>query len=211
MNRRRRGNVVVEYEQCRTPCSKSRSATTTKRRSDDPSVVRHADGTKLQHDAFETKVAIFDDRAEGWFFRVADSIASDGGAGYVLLQIAASQIEAIEQFRQGKSSKGQSSRVFVDGMLNTFREAKGEHRELLANFYSAVRCGLFHDGMTKTGVVISQGYDYAFAVVRETIQINPWRFLDAVRAGLREYTTRLRDPANVALREAFERRWAMNG
>jgi len=186
-----------------------------KRRSDEPAVVLDArNGARLPHDAFETRVAIFEDRSVGWFFRVADTIASDGSAGYVILQIAASQIEAIQQFRKGESSKNKSADFFVAGLMETFAEAKPEHAPLLRNFYHAVRCGLFHDGMTRTGVVISQGFEFAFAVVgdqaNQQIQINPWRFIAAVRANLNDYVAKLRDPSNVELRRAFDARWALN-
>lgn len=70
-----------------------------------------------------------------------------------------------------------------------------------------MRCGLFHDGMTKHRVSIANEYPDALVVVGDEFRISPNKFLDAVRADMTSYIAALRDPNCTALRTNFERRW----
>lgn len=165
--------------------------------------------TGAQHDAalLETKVLLFEDRAKGWFFDIARGLCDGGHGGYAVLQIATSQVEGLQQYIEGRSSRSASSReAFVRGMVTVFQDAKGYEPEL-GQFYDRVRCGLFHDGFTKSNVVISWRFRYPLVFTAQVIQINPQLFLASVEAAVERYVSELRDPSKTDLRKRFEARW----
>jgi hypothetical protein len=179
-------------------------------RSDQPGVVRHVPtGNTLKDSELDTKIAIYEDRVFGWFLRVAHELRNkDGNSGYVVLQIALSQIEGIELFKEGTVGEAPSKKTFVDSLMKMFT-IPAQHRTQIESFYRAVRCGLFHVGFTKDNVAISSTYSHDFGVAHDSsiIEINPWKFLDAVTAYTQQYVADLKNPANVALRENFRKRW----
>jgi hypothetical protein len=176
---------------------------------DDLTVVRDAQtGKSYPAGDLDTKILIYEDRVMGWFLRVADELRSkDRNSGYVVLQIACSQVEGLEQYHNGATSRGRSRPTFVAGMRRIF-ELDTSLDGVLGRFYDAVRNGLFHDGFTKSSVAISWGWDQAVSVDHAgTIQVNPSSFLDHVVAAVSKFAAALKDPVNVDLRANFERQW----
>jgi hypothetical protein len=175
----------------------------------DPANVFHAlTRAQLPITDVNTKIELFHDRARGWFIDVAKRLcASDGNAGYTVIQIAASQVEAMQQYVEGASSKRASRDFFVRGMMRVFGQQTAGHEKLLEDFYDRVRCGLFHDGFTKLNVTISWVFPFVIGFGGGVIQINPKQFLGSVEIALAGYRYELLDPANKQLRDNFETRW----
>jgi hypothetical protein len=156
----------------------------------------------------DTKILIYEDRVNGWFMRIADELqARDGDAGYVALQIAASQIEGIQQHFDGADSKNASKKTFKAGCLRIFGLDAQQHDAAMEKLYDAIRNGLFHDGFTKSKVWLSGEFPNALGFQGDEILVNPWRFKEVVGASFGDYVAKLKDPGNAALRNNFVKIW----
>jgi hypothetical protein len=162
--------------------------------------------TKKEYDLnnIDTKILVYEDRVLGWFLNYGRMLQSHHDAGFIVLQIAISQIEGMEQFRQGKSSKNDSENMFIDGIKRIFKNSNIEDSDL-SNFYKPVRCGLFHDGMTRANVLISNNHPVAIEFKNGHMFISPNKFLDKVVVDFESYIVELKNPENRELRESFEK------
>ena len=134
--------------------------------------------------------------------------------------LISSYFEAIEAFYYGRPSKsGESSKFFCAGFLKVFPELPARlkfaqnpkiQEDVLREIYSQLRCGLYHEGMTKGKVVVRRdsgplGFLFepkqTFPVV--TIVIDPWHVLARVETHFTEFITQLKDPNETALRATF--------
>jgi hypothetical protein len=190
---------------------------------------------ELQKSDIEISILIYEDRVKGYFFDQArkllsssnlDDETSSGFPAYTVLMIAISQVEGMQQYREGESSEPDRSRripprskdFFVRGMTRIFNLAS-ENKEHLEQLYSAVRCGLFHDGFTKGLVYLA--LDFNNPEYQEALKIEPWEynsrkirfginpklFLAEVENDFDKYINDLRDPEFDDLRNNFTRLW----
>src|SRR3990170_2990231 len=118
--------------------------------------------TKREYPAqdVETKILVYEDRVTGWFLQYGQMLQEQHDAGFVVLQVALAQIECIEQYRRGVSSEKQSGEFFCSGIKRVFSLTDADDPGL-KNFYRLVRCGLFHDGVTRARVEIENRFDRA--------------------------------------------------
>jgi len=154
----------------------------------------------------DTKILVYEDRVTGWFLQHGRLLQEHHDAAFVVLQVALAQIEGIEQYRRGLSSKGKESQFFCWGIKRIFSLTDANDLRL-KEFYKLVRCGLFHDGMTRAGVGIGNGFDRALDFHDGGIRISPNKFFDAVSADFAAYIAQLKELANVELRETFQRKF----
>ena len=77
----------------------------------------------------------------------------------------------------------------------------------IGTLYDDCRCGLFHDGMTRTRVMIENRYDVPVEYDAGQIRISPNGFLDVVSRFFDQYVADLKDTTNVELRSRFEKMW----
>ena len=82
---------------------------------------------------------------------------------------------------------------------------------ILNEFYDQVRCGLFHDEITKPKVIISGELSNAVEILPTDIRINPYKFLDRISEDFNNYIFQLKDKDNNELRKTFELRWNITG
>lgn len=177
-----------------------------KRYSNKPGVV--VDSRSKQEypeDAVDTKILVYEDRVAGWFFRYGKHLQDYHDAGFVVLQVTLAQIEGIEQYRRGESSDRKSGRFFRDGLKRIFGFDNSSD-QWLGDFYTLVRCGLFHDGMTRNRVLIENRFDTPLSYDGTYIRVSPNKFLDAVIEDFNRYIGELKDRSNADLREAFRRK-----
>ena len=163
---------------------------------------------------FDTYILVHEDAVNGWFLNQARHFAlEDGHSGFVILQIVISQIEGIEQYCSGESSRGKSLDFFKKGMKRIYKLTDMDD-PWLGTLYEECRCGLFHDGMTRGGIVISpdsplfevsQLKSNADGVPATRVVINPWKLLSVFVDFFTRYMTELKDPTNKEMREKFER------
>lgn len=159
---------------------------------------------KLNMDDVKTKINIYEDRVKEWFLEIAERLKKDNEAGFVILSIAISYIEGNQQFREGKDSNRQSQAFFIKGMRRIFDKADVPE-EILKDYYKQVRCGLFHDGMTRKNAIISGEFPDPLRHINGVIRINPHKFLDKIREDFRNYIQELK--SNKKLRKNFEKRF----
>src|SRR5579883_3418845 len=125
-------------------------------------------------------------------------------SGYAILAVVVSYFEMIAQFVSGSSSKNKSEEFFVRGFRAVYPDTPLS-RDNIETLYRLVRCGMYHDGMTKAGVHLSRYFPEGFALQNSEFHINPARVVDELRLHFTDYVARLRDPANVTERAKFDR------
>lgn len=102
-----------------------------------------------------SKILVYEDRVNTWFLDIAKKLKEDNEAGFVILQIACSQIEGNQQHFEGQVSNRKSKDMFISGLKRFFKELNDAYPPLLTDFYTDVRCGLMHSGITKARVTIN--------------------------------------------------------
>jgi len=180
-------------------------------------VSRHYSDHHIKEDNLETRVAVYEDQIRGWFHDPARILqkASDH-AGFVLLLIAVNYVESYAIFRRGEDSNRQSRDFFLDAFKEIFFSEAEDSRILddaIDEFYDQVRCGLFHAGITRGKVVLTElpravdieVNNQTGKVVR--IKIDPHKLLDEVEDHFSSYVMRLRDPNEAELRKNFDKAW----
>ena len=86
------------------------------------SIIDDSTGEELHpENNIEDKIKIFERQVNGWFLEKASDLHSDEDKGFVVLMIATSYIEGIEQYRRGEPSENQSKTFFKEGVSRIFR------------------------------------------------------------------------------------------
>ena len=156
------------------------------------------------YDSLDTAILVYEDRVKGWFLRYGSMLKEHQDAGFVVLQIAISQIEGMEQYFRGKSSDRKSKSFFASAMKRIFH-LDNTCDGWLETFYANCRCGLFHEGATGHSIVIGLEFGSAVEYVEGTVEIQPNMFFDAVEISFLEYVDQLKDKGNLDLRRKFRR------
>jgi hypothetical protein len=151
----------------------------------------------------ETKILVYEDRVKAWFLDIANELKKNNEAGFIILQIAVGYIEGNQQFREGKESKSASEKFFIKGMSRIFKRRGKNYKSFLKDFYKSVRCGLFHDGMTRGNVTISGQFKKDLRFSKREIKINPHKFLDTIYKDFENYIKQLKNKNNRKLRKNF--------
>ncbi|MCX6817738.1 MAG: hypothetical protein NTU57_02680, partial [Candidatus Aenigmarchaeota archaeon] len=103
----------------------------------------------------------------------------------------------------GSSSDRDSKAFFRRGMKRIFNLDNVPDR-FIDDFYKQVRCGLFHDGMTRKKVILSGSFVDAIKIEIDSISINTHKFLDKIKDDLANYLSDLRNDKNPE-KDNFER------
>jgi len=154
------------------------------------------------------KILVYEDRVKGWFLNFAKMLTKEQDAGFIVLMICTSYLEGNQQFREGKISKRESSKMLRDSLKRIFKIGK-ENEPALTLFVEEVRHGLFHDGMTRNNVEINANVMYPFFISenKKRILINPRLFLFVIEDDFEDYISILKDSKNKKERENFEKCW----
>jgi len=158
----------------------------------------------LDPNNLDDKIKIYERQVKCWFLNRASRLLRGKNNGFIILMIAISYIEGIEEYRSGESSNRRSNEFFKRGVQRIF-SIEG-HSNQLDDFYSQVRCGLFHSGMTRNKVIItdddnSQIIDFS---ENETIKINYRKFLNKIRNDFNRYLKILKNSENITERNNFD-------
>jgi hypothetical protein len=167
---------------------------------------------KLERASFDDLVEIFEDRMTGWLIEPAKHLISQQHAGFAILAIVLSYFEPIGQALEGSRTRGGSRKLFSKGLCAVFPDlAAGESDAVIGELYEQLRCGIFHDGLTREKVVISPASSYAFVVEKNDddslkyVTVTPFNLMHHLEVHLKQYVLQLRDPANVELRQNFQK------
>lgn len=162
----------------------------------------------------DSKITIFHEQTKGWQLDIADqTIDRIGHSGFAVLSIAFSYFEMIGKYQNGFASTGQSKKYFKEGFYSVFPELTSQPEDvadtLLNSLYESCRCGLYHRGLTKAGILLTGAIDVpiTFDVAQKKVTINPKLLIANLQLHLQDYVSKLRDPLNAQLREKFEKRF----
>jgi len=157
----------------------------------------------LDVNSLDDKIKIYERQVKVWFLDRASRLLKGKNNGFIILMIATSYIEGVQQYINGNASNNQSRIVFRQGLRRIFT-LSNVRDSLLDDFYSHVRCGLFHNGMSGDKVVISNDFlePISFSL-NQTIDINPRLFLTKIRADFSKYISILKDNSNTNERQHF--------
>jgi hypothetical protein len=161
------------------------------------------DETFGEHPTLDEKIRIFEDREYGWRLNVAESMDQIAHAGYGIISVLFPYFEMLEQFTTGQTSHNQSRAFFRRGVRRVYPQSQLTDAQLDA-IYDRVRCGMYHDGYTRFGTLISGNYPAAIAMEHDTVLINPGRLRYDLVTHFASYIEQLRDTANQAQRTNFE-------
>jgi hypothetical protein len=168
----------------------------------------------------DDKIGVFIERVEGWHLGVANAMVETQARdrGFALLMIVVSYFEMIAKYRDGyveetkgkRKGEGKSAHYFKEGLKYVFPHlALPDTYEAAEAIYENVRNGLYHTGVTRSNVFISN--DIASVVDYDTktgtITINPDALVKALQAHFADFSAELKNPANTGLRANFEARF----
>jgi hypothetical protein len=157
-------------------------------------VVDERNGDKLDPKDIDDKILIYEREVQGWFLDPASKLLDDNhfNNSFIVLMICMSYIEGVEQYKRGRSSTGASKKYFIDS-VNRLYPNKFED-ENIKKLYSKSRCGLFHSGMVKGGVVFDNDFKdvITFEDNGETIEINPEKLLTDIKDDFERYICELK-------------------
>lgn len=148
-------------------------------------IINKKNNNRLSYD-IDSKILVYEDRQKTWFFNIAKKLKKDNEAGFVILMIASSYLESNQQYRTGSSSRNNSTLYIKTALKRIFPTITQREENI---FVDGVRCGLFHDGITKKGVFINASQDNIFVSNAQsgTLIVNPHKFLDSVRSDFDDY------------------------
>ncbi|MFH1010192.1 MAG: hypothetical protein V1784_03020 [bacterium] len=159
-------------------------------------------------------IAIFEDRTLGWQLRIAqETCAKIPHAGFAVLHIVMSYFEMITQFERGEISEGRSPEFFKHGLKSVLPElANNQYLDDISRIlYRQARCGLYHSGITKANITISNSAAEALAWVKDfgRLIVNPESLVKAMIVHFEGFVRRLKDSKEAELRANFKKRFEL--
>lgn len=161
-------------------------------------------GSQKDYNNINTKILVYEDRQKEWFFNIAEELKKNNEAGFVILMLASSYLESNQQYREGESSEGKSEDFFKKALARVFPRVTENQKNLL---YKEMRCGFFHDGITRKTIFITGEQKGILKEERGNLIINPHLFFDAIRMDFEKYISFIKEKSNHLERENFEKFW----
>ncbi|MFW6173781.1 MAG: hypothetical protein ACOC5T_08555 [Elusimicrobiota bacterium] len=167
-----------------------------------PLVFDEKSGEYLNPSNVDDKIKIYERQVKEWFLNRATRLLRGENNGFIVLMICLSYLEGVQQYREGTYSNWQSKQFFVDAIERLY---PGEYsHDDLKDFYKQARCGLFHDGMTRSKVIYNYGFDSPLRFAGDlTIEVNPKMLLEDIKSDFNGYIEELKRSNN--LRNIFDR------
>lgn len=171
-----------------------------------PRVKDERNGRLLDPRNVDHKIEIYERQVKEWFLMPATNLVKykKNNKGFIVLMICLSYLEGIEQYRQGKGSKNDSKKFFVHSMKRLYPNEYS--KDQLEDFYDEARCGLFHDGMVRTRIIIDYGFPKSLDFDGGDIKISPSKFLKDIKVDFENYLQELR--TNEQSRNKFDRMYS---
>lgn len=176
---------------------------------------------------FEEKLNIFQARMRGWKLNIVDQMINgyqdDEGhtvacipeAAYAALDIMFTYFEPMGKYLEGYTGTGKSGDFFKKGVHSVFPNLTSDSDASAVKFvedtlWKAVRCGIYHSGMTQGSVAITGEVDHPIVIPsdKKLLIINPHILVKALTEHLGAYVQQVRaDGATSPIGQAFEARW----
>jgi len=163
---------------------------------EDPIIHDTDKNEKIDPREIESKIKIYEREVMGWFINPAKDLLEDNpmANSFLVIMVCMSYIEGVEQYKSGRSSANRSRECFIDSLKKIYPN-KFSNDEL-QRLYDKSRCGLFHNGMVKEGVIFNND-DFpeplAFDENEEYIKINPTLLLADLEKDFNSYLQKLRE------------------
>lgn len=152
----------------------------------------------------DAKIEIFRDRVMGWQIEMAEALNQIPHSGYGILSVLFSYFEMIAQYVKGMSSNNRSKDFFVEGFNVVFAGTTLSDSDI-KEVYVRVRCGMYHSGYTKVGVLISGQFPNAVDFSNNTVHISPQALTATIREHFTNYIITLKNQSNATERANFEK------
>jgi len=158
----------------------------------------------------DQKIDVFQSQVLDWQLNIAKKLRKCiEHSGFAALSIVVSHFETMGKAKQGKHKdvRDKGGELFTAGVRDMLdgEQPSADAKRIAKKFFTEVRCGLYHIGMTKPGVLISSEYEKAIQYNEEekTLDINPHRLVPEMIDHFKEFIATLRDPSNEDDRDKF--------
>ncbi len=176
----------------------------------------------------EEKLLVFTDRVRGWQLAIAEQVSVEiPHSGFGVLSIITSYFEMIGMYVHGPNQtkqvpaqggahtqKAWGSRDYFEAGVNAvfpqLANANAQHvRWFMKAFYKNVRCGLYHQGATRSRIFLTGEIPDAvrfddLGPDGHRVVINPRALVEHLKAHFSSYVLQTSNPANQAARQTFE-------
>ena len=159
------------------------------------------DNQELDPNNIDDKIIIYERQVKGWFLDRATKLIKGRYTGFIILMICMSYLEGVEQYRQGRSSNGDSNNTFRRALDRIYPNQFDDND--LRSLYRETRVGLFHDGMVRGNVIINNGFPSSLSFENENIKISPKKLLDDIKEDFNKYIQELKNTDNTEPRNNF--------
>lgn len=152
----------------------------------------------------DDKIYIYEKQVKKWFLDIADNLIKykSKNKGFIVLMICISYLEGVEQYRQGTSSNNNSFQFFKQAIHRIYPQKFSNNQ--LSSLYKEARCGLFHDGMTRSRVIINNSFQEGIQIINADIKISPSKFLNDIKHDFQSYLNELKNSNNLRARNNFD-------
>lgn len=168
----------------------------------------------LDVSSIDDKIIIYERQVKDWFLSPAQNISSDMDKRFLVLMVICSYVEGFIQNYRGEVSTGKTSKpMFVEGFKLIFGDFSDSDIEA---FYKHARCGLFHDGMTKSKILLYSGFDdlenqsFNFSDP-DVIRVYQEVAIRVINKHFEDYLNDLKNPENTELRKNFSKIFKVEG
>jgi hypothetical protein len=128
-------------------------------------------------------------------------------ASFAIIAICFAYLEGVQQYMDGQSSKNAGRRFFAKSFQRAFSSC-GLEPSQIDMLYEQGRCGLFHDGMTRTQVIYDMSLGLAFSVTnngsQDLFRFHPEHLLGKVEDDFGTFINLLRGDGNPESRKNFD-------
>ncbi|MBD2059751.1 hypothetical protein H6F88_27830 [Oculatella sp. FACHB-28] len=172
-----------------------------------PIAIDEKSGKRLDPKNIDDKIFIYEREVTGWFLDPASALLEGKHRfenSFIVLMICMSYFEGVEQYKTGEQSSNRSRVFFINSVKRMY--PKEFQDEELRKLYSKSRCGLFHNGMVKGGVIFSSNFENAIEFQKngEVIKVNPRLLLKDIKEDFENYIIELRRVGVASCRIARE-------
>ena len=151
----------------------------------------------------DDKIYIYQRQVNDWFLNVAENLIKhkNKNKGFVVLMICLSYLEGVEQYRQGTSSNNKSAQFFKQAIHRIYPQKFSNNQ--LSLLYKEARCGLFHDGMTRSRIILNNSFQEGILINNGDIKISPSKFLNDIKRDFQTYLETIKNTKNQRERDNF--------
>lgn len=174
--------------------------------------------SKLDSPFIDDVIDVYEDRVRNWLLAPAKAVMEHEHGGPAAFCILLTYFEGAWSYATRRSSKGRSKEFFTNGFVDVFRSSNVPVPLLCRVghlLYADARCGFFHDGMFRERVYLAESTHELLITLPtnggaldlngeiESVMIDVGRCHAAVIRHFDAAMRQLRDPQNIADREAF--------